>query len=112
MRLHEDYGDPLIYITENGAGFAGEDEDVVEGKVHDGLRGLYVRQHVEAALKARDQGARLNGYFVWSLLDNFEWTTGFSHRLGIVHVDFDTQRRVPKDSFFEYRDLIAAHRDR
>jgi beta-glucosidase len=112
MRLHKDYGDPLIYITENGAGFGGMDEELVEGKVHDELRSLYVRRHVEAALKARAEGARLGGYFLWSLLDNFEWTTGFSHRLGIVRVDFDTQNRVPKDSFFEYQHLIAAHRER
>ncbi len=112
MRLHTDYGDPLIYITENGAGFGGEDEELVEGRVHDELRSLYVRQHVEAALKARAEGARLAGYFLWSLLDNFEWTTGFSHRLGIVRVDFETQDRVPKDSFFEYQTLIAAHRER
>jgi len=110
MRLHKDYGDPLIYITENGAGFGDEDEALVEGRVHDELRSLYVRQHVKAALEARAEGARLGGYFLWSLLDNFEWTTGYSHRLGIVHVDFETQKRVPKDSFFEYQGLIAAHR--
>ena len=110
MRLHTDYGDPVIYITENGAGFGAGDEEVDEGRVRDRLRSLYVRRHVEAALRARADGARLHGYFLWSLLDNFEWTTGFSHRLGIVHVDFDTQQRVPKDSFFEYQHLIASHR--
>ncbi|MBV9051094.1 MAG: family 1 glycosylhydrolase [Hyphomicrobiales bacterium] len=109
MRLHSDYGDPIIYITENGAGFGGTDEDVVEGRVHDELRGRYLREHIAAALKARAAGARLRGYFVWSLLDNFEWTTGYSHRLGIVHVDFDTQLRLPKESFFEYQRLIASH---
>ena len=110
MRLHKDYGDPAIYITENGAGFGGTDEDLVEGTVRDRLRSLYLREHVAAALKARAEGARLRGYFLWSLLDNFEWTTGFSHRFGIVHVDFDTQQRVPKESFFEYQRLIASHR--
>jgi beta-glucosidase len=110
MRLHSDYGDPVIYITENGAGFGMEDEQVEQGRVRDLLRSDYVRRHIEAALKARADGARLRGYFLWSLLDNFEWTSGFSHRFGIVHVNFDTQERVPKDSFFEYQRLIASHR--
>jgi beta-glucosidase len=111
MHLHFDYDDPVIYITENGAGFGGEDERIEQGRVRDRLRIDYVRSHVEAALKARADGARLRGYFLWSLLDNFEWTSGFSHRLGIVHVDFDTQKRILKDSFFEYQRLIALHRE-
>ncbi|HEV7285310.1 MAG TPA: family 1 glycosylhydrolase, partial [Kaistia sp.] len=67
----------------------------------------YIRRHIEAALKAKENGVDLRGYMVWSLFDNFEWLHGYGRRFGLVHVDFDTQKRTPKRSFDTYRDIIA-----
>jgi beta-glucosidase len=85
-----------MLITENGAAF----EDVVsaDGSVHDADRTAYVRAHLGAVLDAVDAGVDVRGYFVWSLLDNFEWAWGYSMRFGIVHVDFATGERRLKDS--------------
>jgi beta-glucosidase len=95
--VKERYGNPPVYITENGAAFF--DPPVVDGdRVEDPLRVAYLRRHLEAARAALAAGVDLRGYFVWSLLDNFEWSRGYSMRFGIIHVDFDTQRRIPKDS--------------
>ena len=74
----------------------------------DGRRIAYVRRHIEAVERARAAGVDVRGYFVWSLLDNFEWEQGYTKRFGIVFVDFATQRRTPKRSALWYRDLIAA----
>src|SRR5262249_46278486 len=94
-RLGSDYGVPLV-ITENGAAF----DDVVDadGSVHDRLRLAYLDQHVRAVHQALEDGVDLRGYFVWSLLDNFEWAEGYGKRFGIVYVDYASQRRIPKDS--------------
>ena len=83
-------------MTENGAAF----DDVVdgEGRVRDPDRIAYLDAHVSAARNAATQGVPLDGYLVWSLLDNFEWAQGYAARFGVVHVDFETQRRTPKDS--------------
>jgi beta-glucosidase len=70
----------------------------------------YLRKHIAAAAQARQQGVDLRGYFAWSLLDNLEWSLGYSKRFGIVHVDFETQTRTPKASARWYADTIAAHR--
>jgi beta-glucosidase len=95
---------PLV-VTENGASY---DEDVVtEGSVHDEHRTAYVREHIAAVHDALEAGADVRGYFLWSLLDNFEWAWGYSKRFGVVHVDFETQVRTPKDSALFYRDVIA-----
>ena len=85
-----------IYVTENGSAW----EDVVEadGAVHDPERTDYLHRHLHAALDAVDAGVPLRGYFAWSLLDNFEWAFGYTKRFGIVHVDYATQQRTPKDS--------------
>ncbi len=94
---------PLM-ITENGAAFAdpvGED-----GVVHDADRIDYVRRHLAAVVRAVEAGADVRGYFLWSLMDNFEWAYGYSKRFGMVHVDYDTLRRTPKDSARWYADLI------
>jgi beta-glucosidase len=87
---------PTVYITENGAAF----DDVVEpdGRVRDAARVDYLREHFVQARRAIDEGVPLAGYFVWSLLDNFEWSFGTTRRFGVVHVDFGTQRRTIKDS--------------
>lgn len=106
-RIRDDYGNPPIYITENGAGF-GPGDEVIEGDtVLDPLRADYISRHIEAALAARRNGVDLRGYMVWSLFDNFEWLFGYGRRFGIVHVDFDTQARRPKQSFKTYRAIIA-----
>jgi beta-glucosidase len=107
MRIKSDYGNPPMFITENGAGFGDFDEVLEAGTVRDPLRTDYIRRHVAATLKAREAGADLRGYFCWSLLDNFEWLQGYERRFGIVHVDFTTQKRTPKQSFQAYRDIIG-----
>jgi beta-glucosidase len=103
VRLSHDYpGTPLI-ITENGAAF----DDVVEdGQVHDVGRLSYLDGHLRAAHAAIEAGVDLRGYLVWSLLDNFEWAEGYRKRFGVVHVDYNTQRRTPKDSALWYREVV------
>ena len=104
MRLHREYAAPSLYVTENGAAFA--DVRTHDGRIHDVERLRYLTDNVDSALRAAKDGAPLRGYFVWSLLDNFEWALGYSKRFGIVYVDYPTQERVPKDSFYGFRDLI------
>jgi beta-glucosidase len=107
IRIRDEYGNPPVFITENGAGF-GDFDEVLDGEaVHDPLRTDYVRRHIAAALDARREGVDLRGYMLWSLLDNFEWIQGYERRFGIVHVDFKTQKRTPKDSFRAYKAIIA-----
>ena len=101
------YGNPPIYITENGAAFF--DPPVVEGdRLSDPLRVDYYRKHLKAVHAALAAGVDVRGYFAWSLLDNFEWSHGFSKRFGIVHVDFGTQKRTPKESAHFYARVIAS----
>ncbi len=103
-RLRNDYDAPPIYITENGA----MADDVVEdGAIHDVGRREYIEQHLHAVLDALDEGVDVRGYFVWSLMDNFEWSYGYAHRFGIVHVDYDTQVRTPKDSALWFAEVAA-----
>lgn len=108
LDVTERYGRIPLYITENGAAFY--DPPVAEdGRVDDPLRVSYFRSHLRAVHAALEGGADLRGYFAWSLLDNFEWSEGYSKRFGIVHVDFATQRRTPKASAHYYRDVIRSH---
>ncbi|HEY5873614.1 MAG TPA: family 1 glycosylhydrolase, partial [Gaiellaceae bacterium] len=107
VRLHRDYELPDVYITENGAAYP---DARTNGSVSDPQRISYIERHVGALRDAVSDGVPVRGYFLWSLLDNFEWAFGFSRRFGIVYVDFDTLERVPKDSFAWYRDFIAATR--
>lgn len=104
VRLKQDYGNMPLYITENGAAFS----DLVEGndQVNDAPRLQFLQVHFEAAQRAIEAGVNLKGYFVWSLMDNFEWAEGYSKRFGIVYVDYATQRRIPKRSALWYRDVI------
>jgi beta-glucosidase len=104
-RLRGEYGVPALYVTENGAAF---DDARMNGRVEDAPRVAYLERHVEALARALDDGVPVAGYFVWSLLDNFEWTRGYAQRFGLVYVDYETQERVPKASFRWYRDLIAS----
>jgi beta-glucosidase len=105
VRLHRDYPGLPIVITENGAAF--DDEADAEGFVRDDGRTSYLAEHIAAVADARAQGADVQGYFAWSLLDNFEWAEGYAKRFGIVHVDYGTQKRTPKQSALWYRDNIA-----
>jgi beta-glucosidase len=99
---------PPVYITENGC--SADDQMNAAGVIGDEARISYLDGHIRAVREAMEAGVDVRGYFVWSLMDNFEWTEGFHQRFGLVHVDFATQRRTPKDSFGWYRDLIAAQR--
>jgi beta-glucosidase len=95
-------------VTENGAAF--DDAVSPDGRVHDDARVAYLRDHIGAVDSAVAAGADVRGYFVWSLLDNFEWAYGHSSRFGIVHVDYATQRRTPMDRALWHRDLLAGNR--
>ncbi|HXU90549.1 MAG TPA: GH1 family beta-glucosidase [Methylomirabilota bacterium] len=106
--VKERYGNPPVYVTENGAAFF--DPPSLDGdRVADPLRIDYLRKHLAAVHAAIERGVDVRGYFVWSLLDNFEWSAGYSKRFGIVHVDFETQARTPKDSAGFYADVIASN---
>jgi beta-glucosidase len=95
-RVQRDYGPLPLYVTENGAAFA--DEVVADGTVTDPLRVDYLDIHLRSAHRAIADGIDLRGYFVWTLIDNFEWARGYSMRFGLVYVDYPTQRRIPKQS--------------
>jgi beta-glucosidase len=95
-RLHRDYQPPAIYVSESGAAFP--DTLTPDGKVNDTQRQNYLREHFLAAHRAMTEGVPLKGYFVWSLLDNFEWAEGYAKRFGLVYVDYPTQRRIVKQS--------------
>jgi beta-glucosidase len=107
VRVHEAYAPGPILVTENGAAYA--DVPDGEGAVHDGERVEFLRAHVHALAAARARGAPVEGYFAWSLLDNFEWAEGHRKRFGLVWVDYATQRRIPKDSAAWYRALVTTH---
>lgn len=104
MRVHRTYAPPRIHVTENGAAY----DDVVDadGRVHDPRRVAYLEEHIAAVEQAAADGAPVEGYFAWSLLDNWEWAEGYRPRFGVVHVDYATQRRTVKDSGAWYRDHI------
>ncbi|MDE8647810.1 GH1 family beta-glucosidase [Rhodococcus qingshengii] len=108
--FHARFGDalPPIYITESGCSF--HDAPDAAGVVDDEARIDYHDAHLRALRSAMDDGVDVRGYFVWSLLDNFEWAAGYKERFGLVHVDFDTQKRTPKTSFEWYRALVAEHK--
>jgi beta-glucosidase len=108
VSLHEQLPGQTLMVTENGAAFADRVVETEAGKrVPDAERVDYLRRHFTAAHRAMARGVDLQGYFVWSLLDNFEWGYGYTKRFGIVRVDYDTQERILKDSALWYRDLIA-----
>lgn len=106
-RLHRDYAPPAIYITENGAAFPDALDE--NGEVNDARRVAYLRGHLLEAQSAIASGAPLRGYFVWSLMDNFEWALGYSQRFGIVFVDYPTQRRIVKASGRWYAGVARAN---
>lgn len=108
LRLQQDYPVPPLYVTENGGAFR---DQLIEGRVRDTERTSYIAQHIAAMADAMRQGVRMRGYMVWSLLDNFEWASGYEKRFGIVHVDYQTQRRTLKDSAVWYRDFLQQQKD-
>jgi beta-glucosidase len=112
VSLRDDYGQrlPPLLVTENGCAY--DDGPDAGGAVHDERRIAYLRQHLQAVADAVAAGVDVRGYYTWSLLDNFEWAEGFTQRFGLVHVDYATQRRTPKDSYAWYARVIADHRSR
>jgi beta-glucosidase len=100
VRLNNDYHPTSLVVTENGASYS---------EPHDDQRRIdYLSAHLDAVKDAIERGVPVDGYFVWSLLDNLEWISGFSQRFGLIHIDFDTLIRTPKKSFDWYRRRIAA----
>ena len=95
-----------LYITENGCA---NDDILKEGRVHDLFRCDYINKHLAICEQAIDEGINLKGYFIWSFLDNFEWAWGYSRRFGMIYVDYETQERIPKDSAYMLRDVIAGY---
>ncbi len=104
-RVHFAYDFPALYVTENGAAFA----DVVDadGRIHDTSRVAFLQSHFAAASRAIKAGVPLKGFYVWSFMDNFEWALGYSKRFGLIHVDYETQKRTLKDSALWYQGFIA-----
>ncbi|MFD7076837.1 GH1 family beta-glucosidase [Nocardioides sp. NPDC059952] len=105
--FHQRYGDalPPLYVTESGCSYH---DKVVDGRVSDQARIDYHDGHLRAIARAIEDGVDVRGYFTWSLLDNFEWAEGFTERFGLVHVDYDTLTRTPKDSYLWLQQLLAA----
>jgi beta-glucosidase len=102
--LHRTYAPREIVVTENGAAYP--DTVDPDGRVRDAARVDYLARHVEAASEALAAGVPLTGYHVWSMLDNFEWSLGYTRRFGLIHVDYESQRRTLKDSARWYQGLI------
>jgi beta-glucosidase len=107
VRVHNDYAPPAIFIAENGAAF--NDEISADGAVHDARRVAFLHQHFAKAHQAIADGVPLKGYFVWSLMDNFEWSFGYDRRFGLIRVDFETLTRTLKDSALFYKSVIATN---
>jgi len=101
----EGYDAPPLWVTENGSSWV--DEPGTDGVFHDEERVAYLDSHIRAARAALDAGVDLRGYFVWSLMDNFEWAYGESSRFGLIHVDYETQKRTPKDSFRWFQNVVT-----
>jgi len=104
VRINKDYSPKSIFITENGASYDSDIQGTED--INDVKRIEYLESHIHACKKAVDQGVPLQGYFCWSLMDNFEWAEGLNHRFGLIHVDFDTQKRIPKRSYKWYRKFL------
>jgi beta-glucosidase len=106
--LKERYGDIPLYITENGSAFM-DPPEAIDGRIEDPLRVEYLRSHLHAIRDAIQKGVNLRGYFAWSLLDNYEWSHGYTKRFGIVHVNYPTQERTIKDSGRYYSRIIESN---
>ncbi|HEX9068338.1 MAG TPA: GH1 family beta-glucosidase [Ktedonobacterales bacterium] len=106
-RAHREYAPKMLYVTESGVAFP--DAVAADGHVHDPARADYLREHFHAARDAMAQGVPVGGYFVWSLMDNFEWSYGFTQRFGLLYTDYRTQRRIIKDSGFFMQRIAATN---
>lgn len=106
--LYERYHLPLI-ITENG--MSNCDNVCLDGKVHDAERIDFIQRYINAFKKAKEEGIPIKGYFYWSYCDNFEWDLGYAPRFGLVYINYETQQRIPKDSFFYYKNLIKKEKE-
>jgi beta-glucosidase len=102
--VKNEYGNPRVFVTENGAAYL---DEVTDGRIHDGRRIGYLRRHIEKVGEAIRDGCDVRGYFVWSFLDNFEWEAGYTQRFGLYYVDYATQRRILKDSGRWYAAVCA-----
>ena len=98
--LRDRYGNPRVYVTENGAAF--DDAPDQGGRIEDAARIAYLRDHIAICHRALGEGSNLGGYFVWTLIDNWEWSHGFTKRFGLVHLDRATLQRTPKASYHWY----------
>lgn len=107
-RVREEYTDIPVYITENGSAWM---DEIEEGQVHDKGRVLYLQSYMEIVDRLNGKGMNIAGYFCWSLLDNFEWPSGYSQRFGIVYVDYPSQMRIKKDSYYTYKTIIKNHKE-
>ena len=105
---HNNYPVGKMYVTENGVAY--NDPVSPDGRCHDEKRVTYLREHIKQALKARDEGVPLHGYFAWSTMDNFEWAYGYNMRFGVIHVDYDTQKRTIKDSGYLLQAIARARK--
>ena len=104
QRLSAEYPLPPVFITENGAAYK---DELVDGRIEDEERRAYIESHLNAVADAMHTGVDVRGYFLWSLLDNFEWADGYTSRFGLHYVDYATQKRTPKLSAALYREVIA-----
>jgi beta-glucosidase len=107
LNLHREYLLPPLYITENGMACA---DRIESGEVHDPQRIDYVRRHLQALAQAKQEGLDIRGYFYWSLMDNFEWDSGYAKRFGLVHVNYATQQRTLKSSAHWYAQTASRQR--
>jgi beta-glucosidase len=107
LSLNARYALPPIFITESGAAMP---DSVEQGQVNDNARIEYMQRHLDAVNDAIEHGVQIDGYFCWSLMDNFEWALGYEKRFGIVYVDFSTQQRITKASWRAYRELLGQRR--
>ena len=102
--LKKEYNNPEIYITENGAAF---NDKITNGDlVNDDKRINYLNEHFKEALNAINEGVNLQGYYIWSFMDNFEWAYGFSKRFGLIYIDYKSQKRIWKKSAYWYKKII------
>lgn len=109
-RYRDEYGNPAVYITENGTGGTGGNEP--KGVIHDNFRVSYVKHYLKALKEAIDEGSDIRGYFYWTLIDNFEWSSGYTHPMGIIKVNHKTQERTIRDSGHWFCDMIAGQETR
>jgi len=108
-RISEEYNHPIIEITESGGGYLDAPYDKDNGRIPDTRRIQWYRQVLAELARAMKDGARVRAYHAWSLLDNFQWTEGFTERYGLIYVDFRSQKRTIKDSGYWYSRVAASN---